>query len=151
MSLCTDKIFFRILRDDADVSAAVGSALFNTADTRTEREETRLPYIVITNDGTVQDADTKDTPYEGEEDIDSIGIVVCAESRRQLADVAQMVRRALRDGLMAYRPEAARDEDDVCVVGYDFSADGVMYDSEKPCYWQALKYNLTTTYNYGNY
>jgi hypothetical protein len=32
------------------------------------------------------------------------------------------------------------DDEDFPITEYRFSADGVQYDPDKPCYWQVLRY-----------
>lgn len=154
MSLSTDRLFYAVLSQDERVYASVQGRIFNTAIDGVqegERDNTPLPYLVILNNGTTNDAEHKDTGFEGDTDTDRIGVMVVADTRRQLAELAETVRQVVRTTIAQQSRDMEADTG-IALEDYAFAAAEVQYDDQKPCYWQTLSYQCTTHYtNYGNY
>jgi hypothetical protein len=95
----------------------------------------------VSFDGLVNDQSTKDT-FEGETDTVQISVEIAAKTRKQLGELATMVRRTIRD----YFSEVDEDSEDADLVpyGYQFSADRVQYDPLKPCSLQILRWQCDT-------
>ena len=87
---------------------------------------------------------TKDSSYEGLTDTVTIGIEIAAETRPQLAALAIMVRQTIA-AYFAEHVQDVQDEDyELIPNAYTISAQGVQYDSLKPCFWQRLSYQCDT-------
>jgi len=147
MSLCTDKFFFKSLKEDEDVMDAVDGRIINTADTTVDPEsadDTEIPYIIITNEGTVNDEESKDSVGESDTDTDTISIVIAAKTRSELADVAKLVRKTIKAAFADMDDETAESLG-FWLNDYSFTASGVNFDEWKPCMWQTLNYKCETT------
>jgi hypothetical protein len=88
------------------------------------------------------DVETKDDPYEGDSDSVNISIEIAAKTRPELGQLAEAVRRQVHQ----YFVDADPDDEDADLIPHDyqFSAQAVIYDSSKPCYWQVLSYQCDT-------
>jgi len=96
-----------------------------------DAENVEVPYVIVTFDGLTNVEESKDVPYEGDEDRVNIGVEVTAKTLKDLHDLTQMVRETIL-GYFQENETAVRD--------YQMSADGIQYDAKKPCYWQVLRY-----------
>ena len=145
MSLATDSIFTTALQSNSDLMATLGyvaptltdkgkpARLYGTAIPLPDEDldNVPVPYVIVTFDGLNNDAGTKDDRYESEYDRVNIGIEVVDKTLEDLHGLTQMVR----DTVLAYfRANNTNVED------YTFTADAIQFDSLKPCYWQALRY-----------
>ena len=146
MSLVTDKFFAAALTQSTSVTTAVGGRIFNTVEDEINPDDVPLPYIMIMNDGTVNEAETKDDEFEGPTDTDTIRLTICADTRAALGSLAELVRSVIQT--------AAQEQDAAStaalgfeVIDYSFSASPVSFDDLKPCYWQDLTYRCETIYD----
>jgi hypothetical protein len=140
MSLQTDIIFVRALRDNQDLVAQLPAGdVYNTAIAlpEPEAENAPLPYIIVSYDGMTNDQTTKDS-FEGDTDTVTIGIEVAASTRKELFDITQAVRTTVL-GFFEQLPE---DDEDFAEapLDYQLSATAVNYDDLKPCSWQRMSY-----------
>lgn len=147
MSLQTDMVFFRAMKESRELSEMVGEQIFNTAipGTDSDVDNVEVPYIVVKYDGMNNEDATKDDPYEGDTDIVNIGVEIAARSREGLADIADAVRRAVSSFCQNYDYE--EDDDgiaDEIPEGFTLSAQAVQYDPWKPCFWQVLSWRCET-------
>lgn len=145
MSLKTDIIFVKALQSNSELMDMLpAGGIYNTAIPLPDKDldNTPIPYILVSFDGVQNQVESKDTEYEGDTDTVQISIEIAAEKRSQLADIAQMVRDTVRD----YFENLEDDDEDYSLVpiDYQFSAQGVIYDQDKPCYWQILNYSCET-------
>ena len=146
MSLVTDIFFYDALKDIDEINELVNGRIFNTADDEVDDEEvdkTDIPYIMILNNGTHNDENSKDDGVESDYDKDSISLEIAANDRKELARLTQLVRDIIRDTANAF------DDTDAVNFGfqltdYNFSAGTVEYDAMKPCFWQTLNYECET-------
>ena len=137
MSLATDSLFIAALVSNSDLMQQVSSRLYSTAIPLPDEEADNVPcpYIIVTFDGLTNEQPTKDDPLEGETDNVQVSVEVTAKNREQLADITQMVRDTIHDYFTA-----DVNDDRKALQWYQFSAERVTYDADKPCYWQVLKY-----------
>ena len=144
MSLQTDVIFYRALHSSEAFTLLVGESIYNTAIPLPDEEldNVRLPYAIITHDGMANDTQSKDDPFEGEFDTESIGIILVAATRPKLAELSEIARHAIHD-FFCNLPD---DDADYNLVPLDYrlSAQGIQYDQYKPCYWTKLNYQCDT-------
>ena len=147
MSLLTDIIFVKALRSNAELIERLPAGdVYNTAIALPdeEAENAPLPYIIVTFDGLNNQNTTKDDAFESESDSVQIGITICAGEREELGEMAVAVRTTIRE----YFREHYGDEtdEDFALIPDDITlnAQGVQYDSMKPCFWQVLNYQCDT-------
>ena len=145
MSLQTDIIFVKALRENADLMKQLPAGdVYNTSIALPDEDlnNAPLPYIIVSFDGLTNDVETKDDPYEGDSDRVTISIEIAAKTRPELGQLAEDVRRQVHQ----YFVDAdSTDEDaDMIPLDYQFSAQQVNYDQMKPCYWQVLTYQCDT-------
>lgn len=147
MSLLTDIIFVKALRSNAELIGQLPAGdVYNTAIALPdeEAENAPLPYIIVSFDGLNNQDTTKDDAFESESDRVQIGITICTGEREELGDMAVAVRTTIRE----YFREHYGDEtdEDFALIPDDITlnAQGVQYDSMKPCFWQVLNYQCDT-------
>jgi hypothetical protein len=145
MSLITDIIFVRALRSNSELMAALPAGdVYNTTIALPDEEvlNAPVPYVIVTYDGMQNDSQTKDDSYEGDTDNVQIGIEIAAKTRKQLGELATQIRETV-----SYFFENLTGDDpdfDLVPLNYNLTAQGVNYDSDKPCYWQILNYQCDT-------
>ena len=137
MSLATDSIFMKAIQSDASLMQKIGGRLYGTAIGLPDEEADNVPvpYIIVTFNGLTNDQGTKDDRYESRYDKVEIGVEVTAKTLDDLHVLTEMVR----DTILSYLRSRTTAVDD-----YLFTAEGIQYDSMKPCYWQVLRYQCDT-------
>ena len=133
MGLSTDSIFIYALSASEDIMQAVDGRLYGTAIPLPDEEADNVPvpYIIVTFNGLNNVDETKDDMYESDYDSVNIGIEVIGKTLGHLHDLTEMVRNVIHQYFV---------QNETPVEGYQFSAQAVQFDSEKPCYWQVLNY-----------
>lgn len=141
MSLQTDAIFIKALRSNEVLTAKLKGRIYDTAIPLPdeEAENVPIPYVIVTYDGMANDTSTKDDAYESDSDNVNIGVLVIAETLDELHPLTAMIRDTIHDYFVDHV-----DEDDEVPVDYNFTAQGITYDSMKPCFWQKLSYQCDT-------
>lgn len=138
--LDTDSFLVSAIKADARLIGAIDGNIFSTAVPVPDEDldNVPLPYVIVTYDGMTQDTDTKDqSGFESDSDINTCRVEVVAESRESLAELISDARRAIR--------KFFEDGDELPVEDYSVSAGRVDYDPQKPCYYQDLTYQITTS------
>ena len=145
MSLITDKVFYNALRSNASLMEQVGGRIESTSIPVPDDklENTPVPYIIITFDGLQNEGFTKDNSFEGCEDKVQVGIEVAADTRDDLGDLMQTIRKTVID-YFEDTDGHAWDDYDYIPTNYKLSASAIGYDGDKPCYYQTLIYNCDT-------
>ena len=133
MGLSTDSIFIYALSASEDIMQAVDGRLYGTAIPLPDEEADNVPvpYIIVTFNGLNNIDETKDDMYESDYDSVNIGIEVIGKTLGHLHDLTEMVRNVIHQYFV---------QNETPVEGYQFSAQPIIFDSEKPCYWQVLNY-----------
>lgn len=141
MSLQTDAIFIKALRSNEVLTAKLKGRIYDTAIPLPDEEAENVPspYVIVTYDGMANDTSTKDDAYESDSDNVNIGVLVIAETLDELHPLTAMIRDTIHDYFVDHV-----DEDDEVPVDYNFTAQGITYDSMKPCFWQKLSYQCDT-------
>ena len=147
MSLITDAIFVKAMRSNADLIAALPAGdVYNTTIALPDEDidNAPLPYVIVSFNGLQNEDQTKDDDFEAESDNVQIGIEIAAETRPQLGALAMAVRKTLREYFREHQGDDS--DEDFALIPEDMtlSAQPVMYDSLKPCYWQTLLYQCDT-------
>lgn len=149
MSLQTDRIFYTALAADSTIMTAVENRVYNTAIPLPEADADNVPapYIIIAFNGMQNDITVKDDNYEGDEDIVTISVSVCATTRPALATLADQVRAAIPDFFRTYEYDEESGEEDLTEllpIDYTLTAGPIIYDEYKPAYEITLTYRCTT-------
>lgn len=139
MGLATDSIFIAAIASNQELMEQLGKTsrkaarLYSTAIPLPddEADNVPLPFVIVTLDSLTNDQTTKDDPFESDSDQVNIGITVAASNRDALYELTNEIRRTVH----TYMQESQQ-----AVEDYQFSADGIVYDSLRPCYWQTLVY-----------
>lgn len=145
MSLKTDIIFVKALSENSELIAQLpAKGIYNTSIPLPDADylNAPIPYIIVRYEGCNNDGTNKDETYEGESDNVNISVEIAAEKREDVADLAETVRTTIREYFETADP--TDDDFDLVPVDYQFSASGVMYDADKPCFWQTLNYACDT-------
>ena len=133
MGLSTDSIFIYALSASEDIMQAVDGRIYGTAIPLPDEEADNVPvpYIIVTFNGLNNVDETKDDMYESDYDSVNIGIEVIGKTLGHLHDLTEMVRNVIHQYFV---------NNETPVEGYQFSAQPIIFDSEKPGYWQGLNY-----------
>lgn len=146
MSLITDAIFVRAIHSNASLMSQLPAGdVYNTAIALpdVDLDNAKIPYVIVSFDGLQNDDATKDSLYEGSTDKVQIGITVAAQTRPQLGRLVTEIRKTIRE----FFENITDDDNDYSLVptDYQFTAQAVQYDSDRPCYWQMLNYQCDVT------
>ena len=145
MSLRTDIIFVKALQSNtALIESLPAKGIYNTSITLPDVEllNAPVPFIIVRMTDGNNDASNKDESFEGESDTVNIEVALCAESREELGDMAETVRKTIREYFEQADPT---DEDyELVPVDYQFGFSGITYDPDKPCFYQFLTYQCDT-------
>ena len=146
MSLKTDIIFVRAIRSNDELIGLLPAGdVYNTTIALPEEEAMNVPvpYCIVSYDGMVNDQSTKDS-YEGDTDQVTITIEVAAETREQLCDMMETVRETVLSFFEGLQSDPTDEDYDLLPKDYQLSASRVIYDADKPCYFQVLTYVCDT-------
>lgn len=147
MSLITDAIFVKALRSNAALIAQLPAGdVYNTTIALPDEEldNAPIPFVIVYFNGLQNEDQTKDDDFEAESDNVQIGIKIAAETRPKLGSLAMAVRKTLREYFREHQGDDS--DDDYALIPNDMtlSAQPVIYDYWKPCYWQTLLYQCDT-------
>ena len=144
MSLQTDLIFIRALRESKGIMKALGGRVYGTAIPLPDADADKVPvpYAVVSFDGLVNDTETKDEGFEGEDDTVTVGILVTAPSNEGIHTLSEAIRTAVRSFFEGMAPTDAGYS--LVPESYVLKAGRIEYDPLKPCYYQALTYECTS-------
>ena len=147
MSLQTDIIFVKALRSNSELIEQLPAGdVYNTAIALPdeEAENAPIPYIIVSFDGLNNQDTTKDDAFEAECDSVQIGITICTGEREELGEMAVAVRTTIREYFREHYGDNT--DEDFALIPDDITlnAQGVQYDSMKPCFWQTLNYQCDT-------
>ena len=142
--IALDEIFYNALCSDAELMEAVGGRIKSTCFEvgPDEPDNTPLPCIIVTDDGTTNQPDNKDCEWESSEDRVTASVEIDAESPKA---VKQLCRKA-RSIIAAHIRSMAEACDDIPYLD-NLQMSGVAWDWMKPCYHQTLTYNCTIENN----
>jgi len=143
MSLQTDR-FFAIALKESEVNDLVEDRIFNPARDIEAEDEDKIPYIIISLDSVTNNIESKDDEGESMEDTAVVSVLCVADDREGLATLTESVRDAIKD---AYDNWTQSDTTEFGFIldDYQFAANGVQMDVDKPCVYQTLTYTCTTT------
>lgn len=147
MSLQNDIIFVKALKSNAELIAQLPAGdVYNTAIALPDEQayNAPIPYIIVSFDGLNNQDTSKDDQFEGLTDTVTIGIEVAAKTRPQLAQIAIAVRKTIEAYFHAHVTDPGDEDYALIPNSYQVQAQGVQYDSLKPCFWQRMMYQCNT-------
>jgi len=147
MSLAIDTIFVDALKSNTELMELLGETettpprLWGAAIPMPEQDAANVPdpIIIVLFSSLTNEGQTKDNPYEGDEDSVNIAVKVTGRTLDELHQLTQMVRDTIRNYMMTQESP---------VEDYQFAAQSIMYDDERPCYHQVLTYQCDTLRDY---
>ena len=140
MALELDEIFYAALIADSTLTASVpASRILSTCVevAPTEQDKTPLPYIIITDDPLQNEVGTKDDDWESDVDSVQAGVIINAESPKEV----KRLRRLVRHAIATYVGNMTENIPELTA----FSNEGIAWDWTKPCYHDTLHYQCDMT------
>lgn len=146
MSLRIGSAFLAALRANADLQTMLGgmaaaddetytgARIFYVARMEADELQDRIPYIVVMPKGITTQGNKDD--YDAEE-VATVEVLCVATDGESLVELAEMVKTTIDDSLQGN--ETYRIDD------FAFSASAVQFDPDKPCFFQTLTYQCSTT------
>lgn len=136
-----DEILYSAIVSDAELMTAVGGRVKSTCFevSPDEQDNTPLPCIIITDNGSQAQPETKDCEWEPSEDRVQAAVEVSADSPRAVRDLITKCRRAVA----AYVSTLADTDPDDLPMLESIQRDGTAWDWMKPCYFDTLRYQCT--------
>ena len=147
MSLATDSIFVTALQSsqelmdklkayvdkDGSIKEDDVPRLYGTAIGLPDEDvdNVPVPYVIVVFDSLTNNQGTKDDCYESSYDKVEIAVIVVERTLNDLHELTQMVR----DTILSYMRTTTTPVQD-----YTFTAGQIVYNADKPCYWQELNY-----------
>lgn len=147
MSLATDSIFVTALQSnqklmdklkayvdkDGSIQEDDVPRLYGTAIGLPDEDvdNVPVPFVIVVFDSLTNDQGTKDDCYESSYDKVEISVIVVGRTLNDLHELTQMVR----DTILSHMRTTTTPVQD-----YTFTAGPIIYNADKPCYWQELDY-----------
>ena len=138
-----DEIIYDAICADEVLMAAIGgqdrvtSTCFEVSPY--EKDNMPLPNIIVTDDGFQNQDVTKDSVWEGGDDLVQTTVDIAAKSPKEVKRLARMVRRAISRYIVQMYTD-----NPVSVPDLErLSSDGIIWDWTKPCYFQHLNYQCS--------
>lgn len=147
MGLLTDIAFAKALRSNAELLEELPAGdVYNVAIALPDRDVANapVPYVIVGYEGMTNDETTKDNDFEGETDNATVTITVAAPTREKLGSLAVAIRQTVRAYFLEHYGDTTEEEHAEIPEDVTFSAGGVSYDPDKPCFWQVLNYQCQT-------
>ena len=137
MAIELDELFFNALMADAEVVLAVGGRIESTCFevAPDEKDNTKLPNIIIMDDGLTNQPTTKDMEWEADEDRVQASIDVAAKNPKQVKQLIRMVRKAIANYI-----KGMDDKGEEIPYLQSLQTTGVEWDWMKPCYHSVMIY-----------
>ena len=139
------EIFYDAIKADAYLTEATGGRVTSTCFEvpPDEKDNTDLPYIIVTNDGFHHNQSTKDCVWEGPEDVVQASVEIAAASDGEVEALVRKVRKAIEDHVVSIYSTYGIDAIPQLQPGYPQAGD-LSWDWMKPCYYQTIIYQCIT-------
>ena len=141
-----DELLYDGICADADLIKYIGGAqqvrstCFEVSPV--DKDNTPIPYLIVTFDGFQLSQGTKDVVWESDEDSVSASVEIAAGSPDEVHKLTRMVRRAIENHMCQLYTEGK------CIPQLDsLRSDGIAWDWLKPCYYTHLTYQVTVNNN----
>lgn len=137
MAIELDELFFNALMADAEVVLAVGGRIESTCFevAPDEKDNTKLPNIIIMDDGLTNQPTSKDMEWEADEDRVQASVDVAAKNPKQVKQLIRMVRKAIANYI-----KGMDDKGEEIPLLQSLQTTGVEWDWMKPCYHSVMIY-----------
>ena len=137
MAIELDELFFNALMADAEVVLAVGGRIESTCFevAPDDKDNTKLPNIIIMDDGLTNQPTTKDIEWEADEDRVQASVDVAAKNPKQVKQLIRMVRKAIANYI-----KSMDDKGEEIPYLQSLQTTGVEWDWMKPCYHSVMIY-----------
>ena len=137
MAIELDELFFNALMADAEVVLAVGGRIESTCFevAPDDKDNTKLPNIIIMDDGLTNQPTSKDMEWEADEDRVQASVDVAAEDPKQVKQLIRMVRKAIANYI-----KGMDDKGEEIPYLQSLQTTGVEWDWMKPCYHSVMIY-----------
>lgn len=138
-----DEIIFDAIQADTDLMVIIGdeklvaSTCFEVPPD--DDDNTPLPNIVITDDGFQNAEGSKDYVWESPEDEVSATVWVNAHTPGEVKTLVRMVRRAVENYIVGMHESG-----ETIPTLKSVNSNGIAWDSDKPCYFQMINYQVIT-------
>ena len=135
-----DRIIYNAICADAELMTTIGERVKSTCFevSPDEKDNTPVPYIIVTDDGFRMQPDNKDCVWEGTEDQWQATAIVSATSPIEVQQLIAAVRRAVENYVVGLYQAGEQTPKLVSL-----QASQLAWDWTKPCYYQELSYNVT--------
>lgn len=133
-----DELIYEAIQADENLMATIGGRVVSTCFEipPDELDNTPIPNIIITDDGSQNNVTTKDCVWEGGEDQVQVTVDIAAASPQEVKAIMRRVRKAVEDymaSLGSAMPELI-----------NLTAGELAWDWMKPCYYKPLIYQCKT-------
>ncbi len=118
----------------ADDETYTGARIFYVARMEADELQDRIPYIVVMPKG-ITTQGNKDN-YDAEE-MATVDVLCVATDGESLVELAEKVKATIEDSLQG--------DETYHICDFAFSASAVQFDPDKPCFFQTLTYQCSTT------
>ena len=137
MAIELDELFFNALMADAEVVLAVGGRIESTCFevAPDDKDNTKLPNIIIMDDGLTNQPTSKDMEWEADEDRVQASVDVAAKNPKQVKQLIRMVRKAIANYI-----KGMDDKGEEIPYLQSLQTTGVEWDRMKPCYHSVMIY-----------
>lgn len=144
MAIELDELFFNALMADAEVVLAVGGRIESTCFevAPDDKDNTKLPNIIIMDDGLTNQPTTKDMEWEADEDRVQASVDVAAKNPKQVKQLIRMVRKAIANYI-----KGMDDKGEEIPYLQSLQTTGVEWDWMKPCYHSVMIYQCDVKNN----
>lgn len=144
MAIELDELFFNALMADAEVVLAVGGRIESTCFevAPDDKDNTKLPNIIIMDDGLTNQPTSKDMEWEADEDRVQASVDVAAKNPKQVKQLIRMVRKAIANYI-----KGMDDKGEEIPYLQSLQTTGVEWDWMKPCYHSVMIYQCDVKNN----
>lgn len=139
-----DEIIYDALTADQTVATETNGRIISTCVEvpPTEDDNTPLPYIIIAEEPGQNETGTKDSMWEGADDVVNVGVIISAVTTSDVKRLRKLVRAAVE------RHVATLQEPPYL---QSLSWDGIAWDWMKPCRYDTLHYQCDMNANIREY
>ena len=139
-----DEIIYDALTADQTVATETNGRIISTCVEvpPTEDDNTPLPYIIIAEEPGQNETGTKDSMWEGADDVVNVGVIISAVSPSETKRLRKLVRAAVERHVATLQEKPYLQS---------LSWDGIAWDWMKPCYYDTLHYQCDTYANIREY
>lgn len=139
-----DEIIYDALTADQTVATETNGRIISTCVEvpPTEDDNTPLPYIIIAEEPGQNETGTKDSMWEGADDVVNVGVIISAVSPAEVKRLRKLVRAAVERHV-----ETLQEKPYLQSLSYD----GIAWDWMKPCYYDTLHYQCDMNANIREY